>query len=106
MASLGAEILLVPTALGVQWEWVAQRMIPTRAYENGIYLAYANSAGTENGMRFLGQSFIATPDGQELARAGSLPKILYGTLQLDKVPAAQSRLPYLKDRNMLRLGNL
>ena len=101
VASLGAELILVPTALGVQWEWVAQRMIPTRAYENGVYLAYANSAGTENGMRFLGQSFIATPDGQELARAGSQPELIYGTLQLEKVSAAQTRLPYLRDRKAL-----
>lgn len=101
-ASLGAELILVPTALGAQWEWVAQRMIPTRAYENGVFLAYANSAGTENGMHFLGQSFIATPDGQELARARTQPEVIYATLQLDKVSAAQSRLPYLKDRKALQ----
>jgi predicted amidohydrolase len=101
VASLGAELVLVPTALGAQWEWVAQRMIPTRAYENGVFLAYANSSGNENGMRFLGQSFIATPDGQELARAGPTPVLIFGELQLDKVAAAQSRLPYLKDTKML-----
>lgn len=101
VASLGAELILVPTALGAQWEWVAQRMIPTRAYENGVYLAYANSAGVEDGMEFLGQSFIATPDGQELARAGAHPQLIYGTLDLDKVSAAQTRLPYLRDRKAL-----
>ncbi|MCH9787054.1 carbon-nitrogen hydrolase family protein [Lentibacter algarum] len=101
VASLGAELILAPTALGAQWEWVAQRMIPTRAYENGVYLAYANSAGVENGMPFLGQSFIATPDGHELVRAGAQPEVIYGTLQLDKVSAAQTRLPYLRDRKAL-----
>jgi len=103
VALQGAHLVLVPTALGATWEWVAQRMIPTRAYENGVYLAYANSAGVENGMRFLGQSFIASPDGQELARAGSQPEIIYGTIQLDRVFAAQTRLPYLKDRGLLSL---
>ncbi|MDW3223840.1 MAG: carbon-nitrogen hydrolase family protein [Paracoccaceae bacterium] len=101
VASMGAELVLVPTALGAQWEWVAQRMIPTRAYENGVYLAYANSAGLEHGMTFLGQSVIATPDGQEIARASAGPVILHATLQLDKVSAAQARLPYLKDRELL-----
>lgn len=105
VSSIGAELILVPTALGAQWDWVAQRMIPTRAYENGVYLAYANSAGAENGLLFLGQSFIATPDGQELARAGAETEILYGTLELDKVSAAQSRLPYLRDRQALKLDN-
>lgn len=102
VASLGAELVLVPTALGAQWEWVAQRMIPTRAYENGVYLAYANSAGIENNLSFLGQSLIATPDGRELARASAEPQILHGTLQLDTVSAAQARLPYLRDRETLR----
>lgn len=101
VASLGAELVLVPTALGAQWEWVSQRMIPTRAYENGIYLAYANSAGAEYGMKFLGQSFIATPDGKEIARANTEPTIIYGDLQMTRVSEAQARLPYLRDRKAL-----
>lgn len=100
VASLGAELVLVPTALGAQWAWVAQKMIPTRAYENGLFLAYANSAGTERGLEYLGQSLIATPDGRELARAGAEAEVMYGTLDLATVSAAQSRLPYLKDRKV------
>ncbi|WP_170608565.1 carbon-nitrogen hydrolase family protein [Ruegeria arenilitoris] len=103
VASRGAVLILVPTALGAQWEWVAKRMIPSRAYENGVFLAYANSAGTERGLEFLGQSFIATPDGQELARAGAEAEVIYGTLDFDRVSSAQSRLPYLSDRKLLEL---
>lgn len=103
VASLGAELVLVPTALGAQWDWVSQSMIPARAYENGIFLAYANSAGAEHGMKFLGQSFIATPDGKELARATMEPGIIFGELKMDQVSAAQARLPYLKDREALSL---
>ena len=103
VASLGAELILVPTALGAQWAWVAQNMIPTRAYENGVFLAYANSAGTEHGMTFLGQSFIASPGGQEIARAPSETGIIYGTLHLENVSTAQKRLPYLRDRKTLGL---
>ena len=102
VAASGAELILVPTALGHQWEWVSQRMIPARAYENGVYLAYANSAGTENGMRFLGQSFVAAPDGRELARAGAASDIIYAVIEPEKVAAAQLRLPYLEDVKMLR----
>lgn len=52
-------------------------------------------------MKFLGQSFIATPDGKELARAKTEPAIIYGDLQLDRVAQAQARLPYLRDRDVL-----
>ncbi len=105
VASLGADLILVPTALGSQWEWVSKTMIPTRAYENGVYLAYANSAGVERGMEFLGQSFIAGPDGQELVRAGPHPEIIFGTLHPQRISAAQSRLPYLKDRILIQTEN-
>ncbi len=103
VAGLGAELVLVPTALGDAWSWVADTMIPTRAYENGVYLAYANSAGVENGMRFLGSSVIAGPDGREEARAGAEPTILYAQLDPQRVRDAQARLPYLTDRHALRL---
>ena len=102
VASLGAELILVPTALGGQWGWVAQSMIPTRAYENGVFIAYANSAGVENGMRFLGQSFIAAPNGQEIIRAGASPEIIYGEIRPEMAAAAQNRLPYLDDVKKLK----
>lgn len=104
VAALGAQLVLVPTALGAQWGWVAQRMIPTRAYENGVFLAYANSAGQEGDMAYLGQSVIAAPNGTELARAGAAPEILRATLDPDAVAAAQARLPYLRDRHLLGAG--
>lgn len=105
VASLGAQLILVPTALGAQWGWVGRTMIPTRGYENGVFLAYANHAGQENGMPFLGESFIAAPDGQELARAGAAPEVLIVDLDPARVTNAQKRLPYLSDRHELKLQN-
>lgn len=103
VAALGAELVLVPTALGQDWGWVAKQMIPTRAYENGIYLAYANSAGVENDMHFLGASVIAAPNGTECARAGAAPQIIAANLDPAEVTRAQARLPYLTDRHALKL---
>ena len=104
VAALGAELILVPTALGAQWGWVSRTLIPARGFENGVFLAYANHAGQENGMDYLGMSFIAAPDGVELARAGSAPEILIADLDPDRVRKAQARLPYLTDRGRLCLS--
>ena len=104
VAGMGADLVLVPTALSTGWSWVAHKMIPTRAYENGVYLAYANSAGVENGMAYLGASVIAAPDGEEIARAGAAPQIIYANLEKQRVAAAQARLPYLNDRHRLNLS--
>lgn len=102
VAGQGAELILVPTALGDQWGWVSRTMIPSRAYENGVFLAYANSAGTENGMGFLGESFVAAPDGQELVRAHSEAQVIYATIDRTKVAIAQRRLPYLREIKRLK----
>jgi predicted amidohydrolase len=104
VAALGAELVLVPTALGAEWGWVAQTLIPTRAYENGVYLAYANSAGVENSFAFLGQSVVAAPDGVEVARAGAKPEIIHADLDKACVEQAQKRLPYLIDRSLIELN--
>ncbi len=101
VAVQGAELVLVPTALGAQWGVVAERMIPTRAFENGVYLCYANSAGQENGMAFFGGSCIVGPDGTDLARAGTKPEVLTARFDSRNVATAQARLPYLIDRKKL-----
>jgi predicted amidohydrolase len=103
VAGLGAELVVVPTALSAQWDWVARTMVPTRAYENGQFVAYANHAGSENGLDYLGASFIAAPDGMELARAGAAPEVLIADLDRERVARARARLPYLKDRAGLKL---
>jgi len=104
LAVSGAQLILVPTALGAQWGWVARSMIPTRAYENGVFLAYANHAGSENGLDYLGASFIAAPDGIELARAAAAPEILLADLDPTRVQKAQARLPYVRDCRRLHLS--
>jgi nitrilase len=98
----GADVVLVPTALGSEWNWVAHSMIPTRAFENGVYLGYANYAGRQNDLTFLGHSVIAAPDGTEAARAGANPGIMFADLHKDLIAAARSRLPYLRDQGAIR----
>lgn len=94
----GADLVVVPTALGAQWGVVAERVIPARAFENGVFLCYANYCGTENGLEYFGGSCIVGPDGKDLARAGRDAEIVCAHLQKSAVEEARTRLPYLKDR--------
>ena len=93
----GAQLVVVPTALGSQWDIVASRVVPTRAFENGLWLAYANHAGHENGCDYLGGSRIVAPDGRILAEAGSGETLITAEVDTSSVDAAQKRLPYLRD---------
>lgn len=94
----GADLVVVPTALGAQWEVVSERVIPTRAFENGVYVCYANHCDQENGLQYHGGSCIVGPDGKDLARALRVETYLFATLELAKVGSAQLRLPYHVDR--------
>lgn len=93
----GAELALVPTALVDQWGVVAEKLVPTRAFENGLWLAYANHAGEENGARYLGGSRIVAPDGVEEAVAGAEDTVIAASVDPERVVTARNRLPYLRD---------
>jgi len=96
-ALAGAQGVLVPTALSDQWDVVANRVMPARAFENGVYLVYCNHAGVEGDLTYLGASCIASPIGGDLARAGSGEQVIAADIDPQKVAAAQVRLPYFRD---------
>lgn len=93
----GAQLLLVPTALGADWGVVAERVVGARAYENGLYLAYADHAGEENGARYFGGSRIVAPDGKDLTVIGQEEGVIVADVTLDEVERIQKRLPFLQD---------
>ena len=93
----GAHLIVAPTALGAQWEVVASRLVPTRAFENGVWVAYANHAGHENGLDYLGGSKIVAPDGVIESDAGNEECLISFRIDSARVEAAQRRLPYLQD---------
>jgi predicted amidohydrolase len=101
-AEAGAQVIIVPTALVDEFGAVAFQMMPTRAFENGVWLLYANHAGAESGSRYLGASCIVAPDGRDVARAGSGEQLICADLELASVAAAQARLPYLRNVRRLR----
>lgn len=103
VARAGAQLVLVPTALSTHWGVVANAVMPTRAFENGVWLAYANHCGVENGLGYLGRSVIAAPDGQEAARSGGTQGLIHAEITEHAVAMAQDRLPYLRDLERLRL---
>ena len=94
----GAEAVLVPTALFQPFDFVARQLVPVRAWENGVYLAYANRCGAEGDLRYVGLSTICGPDGRALAAAGADAELLRADLDPAAVAAARTASPYLRDR--------
>lgn len=93
----GAQLVLVPTALGAGWGVVAEKLVPTRAFENGVWLAYADHVGRYHGLDFFGGSRIVAPDGAEVAVAGPQVALIAAGIDQEMVRRMQARLPYLTD---------
>ncbi|HEX4767638.1 MAG TPA: nitrilase-related carbon-nitrogen hydrolase [Lichenihabitans sp.] len=103
LALAGAELLLVPTALpkGGTSARVSRSMVPSRALENRVFVAYAGLCGCENGLSYQGGSVIVGRDGEDLARAG-----IGSALLVSRLDTSIAGEPYLSDRrpDLYRLG--
>jgi predicted amidohydrolase len=102
MAQAGAQAIIVPTALADSWGIVSEKLIPTRAFENGVWLVYANHSGVENGLKYYGGSCIVVPNGDDAARADSNECVISADIDIESVLQAQARLPYLRGAEVLR----
>jgi 5-aminopentanamidase len=76
LAGQGVDAVLVPTANMREFDEVAQQMVPARARDNQLFVAYANACGREGSLQYGGLSTVAGPDGARLARAGRRSHLL------------------------------
>ena len=93
----GADLIAVPTALMEDYCRVAEHIVPTRAYESEIYVAYVNRCGSEGDTIYCGRSCLVGPDGREILRASKSEDLLIAVI--DKKANAEEREtnPVLKD---------
>jgi N-carbamoylputrescine amidase len=117
MALAGAEILLYPTAIG--WDpadpqdekdrqrdaWITVQR--GHAVANGLPLAACNRVGFEpapddgRGAQFWGSSFIAGPQGEMLAQAGTERReMLVADIDLARSESVRRIWPFLRDRRI------
>lgn len=98
-ALAGAQLLAVPTANMRPFEIVCEQVVPVRAWENQIAVAYANHCGREGDTHYVGHSVVVGPDGRPLAQAGpDAEQLVVADVDLGAVADAQRANPYLTDR--------
>jgi N-carbamoylputrescine amidase len=124
MALAGADLLLYPTAIG--WEpnddeaeknrqrdaWITVQR--GHAVANGLPLLATNRTGYEadpakvgNGIQFWGNSFVAGPQGEFLAIAGTdQPELLIAEVDMARSENVRRIWPFLRDRRIDAYGDL
>ncbi|MGA8278512.1 MAG: carbon-nitrogen hydrolase [Rhodanobacteraceae bacterium] len=123
MALAGADLLLYPTAIG--WDpgddqternrqrdaWLTVQR--GHAVANGLPLLACNRTGFEaapgagRGIAFWGSSFVAGPQGEIIAQAGSEKReLLLADIDLSRSDAVRRIWPFLRDRRIDAYGDL
>ncbi|WP_327167784.1 carbon-nitrogen hydrolase family protein [Streptomyces subrutilus] len=97
-ALAGTDLLLVPTAQMHPFQFVAEQLVPVRAFENQMYIAYVNRTGPEGEFEFVGLSCLASPDGVTRTRAGRGEELVFGEADPELLSASRTTNPYLRDR--------
>lgn len=97
-ALAGTELLVVPTALMSPYELVADTLVPARAYESQLFVAYANRCDTEQELDYCGRSCVVAPTGEVLARAGAGPELITAEVSRDALVASRLENTHLADR--------
>lgn len=97
-ALAGTELLVVPTGLMEPYGVVSERMVPVRAMESQLFVAYANRCGAEGDLTYCGSSCVVAPDGTELARAGRHEQLLLADVDRAALHASRRVNTYLADR--------
>ncbi|WP_431041205.1 carbon-nitrogen hydrolase family protein [Streptomyces sp. P1-3] len=105
-ALAGTDLLLVPTAQMHPFQFVAESVVPVRAFENQMYIAYVNRTGRERSFDFVGLSCLAGPDGATRARAGRGEELVIGDVDPELLTASRTENPYLHDRRPGLYGSL
>lgn len=96
LALQGADLILVPTANMRAFDEVPQLLVPARACENRLLVAYANACGSEQDLVYGGLSTLALASGDVLARAGRETEMLHAALDPAALRLARqdSQLPH------------
>ena len=123
MALQGAELLIYPTAIG--WESSdtdeeKQRQLTAwqtvqrgHAVANGLPVIAVNRCGWEedpsgqtNGIQFWGHSFVAGPQGEFMAEAGTEEETLIVDIDMKRCENVRRWWPFLRDRRIEEFGGL
>ena len=110
-AMAGAQILFYPTAIG-WWHGEPEKVRPkqvnawetiqrSHAIANGVFVAAVNRVGVEGELEFWGNSFVADPFGEVIARASATAEeTLVVECDLAKIEQVRRNWPFLRDRRI------
>jgi len=95
---LGAQMLVNISAAPTTSRPFFRRVMPGRAVENSVFVAYSNMVGVHGSLVFGGGSVLLSPRGEEIVRAKDLEEdIVEAEIDLGDVEIARRLRPTIRD---------
>jgi predicted amidohydrolase len=95
----GAQLIIIPTANRMdEPRDLFEAEIRTAAMQNCVYIAMCNRVGREHDATFCGESIVADPNGNLVAKAGHTEELLTVDLDFAAIDIARRNRPYLQLR--------
>jgi len=98
LALAGAELIAIPSAVPVGFEYLLELRTRARAQDNQVFVAAANLVGFDGVTEWCGASMIVGPRGDVLASAGSSEGVIVAELDAGVVAAERRQEPVLSNR--------
>lgn len=90
LALRGADLIVIPSAVPVGYEYLLELRTRARAQDNQVFVAAANLVGFDGTTEWCGTSMIVGPKGQVLAAAGPHDAVVIDA-ELDSAEVAAER---------------
>jgi predicted amidohydrolase len=95
----GADLIAIPSAVPIGYEYLLDLRTRARAQDNQVFVAASNLVGFDGVSEWCGRSMIVGPRGDILAAAaGGEPEIIQAVLDPARVDAERAQEPVLSNR--------
>jgi predicted amidohydrolase len=103
----GAQLLVNISAAPTTSRPYFDKVIPGRAVENAIFVAYCNMVGVHGSLVFSGASVLVSPRGEELARGKDLEEdFVEAEIDLSDIEVARRVRPTVRDTRVELLDEI
>ena len=94
----GANLIICISASPSVRRGFFETLTAARAIENGVFLAYVNLAGIEDGLQFWGGSRIIAPSGSIISQAKyDVDDLIHATIEYSDMSRVRAWIPTLRD---------
>lgn len=98
LALQGAEVIVIPSVVPKNYEYLLDLRTRARAQDNQIFTIAINRVGVEDGIEYCGLSKVVNPRGEVISETKDEETVIIKTIDLSEVLKERKQEPILRSR--------